>query len=70
MCVCVCVCVCLCPSACLSVRLGDQRWKVESGGGGEEWTGQALEGGGGEGLMAAAQPIIKEKQHSRQEAEG
>lgn len=28
------------------------------------------ETGGGEVLIAAAQPIIKEKQHSQQEAEG
>lgn len=32
---------------------------------------QDVEGvGGGDMLIAAAQPIIKEKQHSQQEAEG
>lgn len=42
---------------------------MESGGGGEKYTGQVREEEGAV-LIAAAQPIIKEKQHSQQEAEG
>lgn len=53
-------CVCVCVSA-LVTRAG--RW------GGEWTTGQVVEGGG-EVFIAAAQPVIKEKQRSQQEAEG
>jgi hypothetical protein len=45
---------------------------IKAGGGEWRWgrgMHRASEGGGGV-LIAAAQPIIKEKQHSQQEAEG
>lgn len=54
------MCVCVCVSA-LVIRAG--RW------GGEWTTGQVVEGRG-EVFIAAAQPVIKEKQRSQQEAEG
>lgn len=59
------VCACLGEQECVCASA----LEVESGGGGEKCTGQVREEEGAV-LIAAARPIIKEKQHSQQEAEG
>ena len=61
-------CVWSCEHTCVSVCV--TRAEVESGGGGREgMTGKTWREEG-KWFIAAAWPVIKEKQHSQQEAEG